>query len=294
MKKNFFFLFFVISLFISSNALAVNYTLDLSNINGTDYGTYNDVWELQGAAFGTVNQYFGSTFGDSTTNDNMFNDGDEFTEYSMITELSYKSSPGQPVPSSLLNLNNTGMQLFLVAEDLKGYATDVQASNPADLKTYTFDYVFYAGIGDIGMYLDDDGSIDGSSIRIADFSLSKGDGSGEDGFLGTDDNTGSTRLTIDFLNTTLDGVFLADNGIDMGDLDILEYAYMKLTTTNTVTSPIDTYVVGEGLGGFTADIDSVVQQTVEAGVVPEPGSMMLLGFGLIAVAGVSRRKIFKN
>lgn len=272
---------------IGANAHALQFTLDLSTINGS-YGTYSDVFRVNVDGYANVNQSFGA--------DKIFNDGDTFTESTILQTISYKES----LTGSNMYFNSLaseGKFMYLYAEGLTGTAYNVQYGTPGDLTSVTFDYSFDAGSGDIGIYIDDDSGTLSHNLAtaelVANFSLVRGDGAGDDGFLGGLANAGSTRLTGQFLDSTPDNVWIADF-LDLGNLPAGYTAFASMNTTNQVIDGPNLYglnIDGEGnifADGFTATINSTGHFDVS--VVPEPSTLILLGGGLVGLGFYARRK----
>lgn len=271
---------------LAFNAHAVQFDLNLSTLDA-NYGNYTDIFRIQVDGFADVNQSFGD--------DGIFNDGDTFTETTILQEISYKKS--------LLGSNqyfdgleDEGKFLYLYGAGLTGEAYNVTASDPTDLTTYLFNYSFDPGIGDIGIYIDvDDGNLDHNAATaelVAKFSLTKGDGAALDGFLGGLAQAGTTRLTGEFLDITPDNVWKA-LGLDLGDLPAGYAAFAQLNTTNQVIVGPDVYLQRDAQGqlipgGFTAIINSTGHMDVS--VVPEPSTFVLLSGGLLGLAYFARRR----
>jgi hypothetical protein len=286
--KKIIFSVFLLSLFIlfNSQSYAVQFNVDLTTVDGS-YGNYTDIFRIQVDGYSLANQSFGA--------DHMFNDGDTFTETSIFQKISYKTSLFAP-NSYFTALEDAGKIMYLYGEGISGYAHNVTFTDPLDLSTYTFDYIFDPGSGeDLGIYIgDNDGTLDynPADTKIADLYLVSGDGAGDDGFLSGLPNAGTSRITTKFLDSTMDDVWSA-LGLDLGDLPDGYTAFLDLNTTNQLIGDVEFYGTFPGVpDGFEALINSTGHATVS--VVPEPATMLLLGTGILGIAILTRRKFFNK
>lgn len=273
---------FLFSLMLNMGApgrvLADQFNLDLSKIDPS-YGTYNDIFRIQADGYSILDQKYG--------NDYTFSDGDEFTETSILQKLSYKNSL-QGTKQEFSGLKAAGKIMYLYAKDLAGTVSNVQGTGA----NTTFDYSFYAGSGsDIGVYIaDDTGSLvhdEANAVKIASLVLEAGNGSGADGFFGGLPNAGTTRMKFRVLPETQDGVWT------VGQYDLNNNGLFAINTTNQVITRQEYDKNNDGkFEGFDANINSTGH--LEVSVTPEPATMALLGFGLLGVAGVSRKKFLKK
>lgn len=265
-------------LLIGSNSSAYviedNWTLDLSSLG---LGTYSNIDRIDVTGSSNVSQSFGT--------DGLFNNGDTFSEYSQLNQLNYYTEPGAPADVNVFSLN--GNHMYIYATGLTGYATNVSATDPLNLATYQFDYVFNPHVGTIRMYIDNDFDPTNGGTVLTTFDLLFGAGIGNPGFLGGATPNGTTNITSEFINP-LSGVFLTDTGLDFALLPPGMTALGLLNTNNQVAQ-LTVNTGPTGVTGFNAVINSAGQMNVS---VPEPATMLLLGSGLLGLAVLGRKKNF--
>lgn len=280
----FLFIFICAGNVISANAYSIEdgWNLNLSGVL-TGLGNYTNIDRIDVSGTAYVNQSYGV--------DGVFSDNDSFTEYSQLNQVIYYTEPGAPADiKSFSGISGGGYNMYLYATGLTGYAKNVSATNPADLATYKFDYVFNPYVGTISMYIDDNlDPLDGVSATLSTFDLAFGAGIGNPGFLGGATPNGTTNITSEFVSPLV-GVFSTGSGTDFASLPA-GWALGLLNTNNQVASL--TEIAGTsptGLIGFDAIVNSGGQMNVA--VIPEPATMLLLGSGLLGLAGLGRKKKF--
>lgn len=260
-------------LFAAGTAGATTFDINLSGFYG-GMGTYTDIDRITVSGTSTLNQSFGS--------DGIFNNGDTFSEMSLLQTLTYWSSAGDYNSFDQLN----GKKLYVYANNLSGSVYNVNASsaNPAD---WMFDYVFNPGQA-VYLYADTDTNPTNGVQTVAEFiTVNPSGGQGPAGFLGGAGVNGTTDMTALFGPSTPAGVW------SVSGTDILDYIapIALLNTHNTVIgfSPIfgDTQT---GMAGFSAQITSNGELRV---VTPEPGTFVLLGAGLLGLGIFGRRRMKK-
>ena len=115
------------------------------------------------------------------------------------------------------------------------------------------------------------------AVTVAELSLKIGEGS-----LLLPTGIGSTSLLFEFTDA-LDGFWLAPDGSDLKATLIGQMAFLDV---NTIANTI---VVGENADGY-ATIESINGANIDVLPVPEPTTMLLLGSGLLGLAGIGARK----
>jgi hypothetical protein len=148
--------------------------------------------------------------------------------------------------------------------------------------------------GSIGLYATNDGILDptGNDFQIATYNmLSPSGGSGLDFYGGTAANS-----TVD-VTLQLASIFNADFFTDSNGNPLDMALNLHLTNVDSLLDPNfdpnpDNSGVINGDGFSIIHVQNAGQYNVSA--VPEPNTLMLLGLGLIGIAGIARKKACKK
>ena len=258
-----------------AQAVAI-FDMNLSNVDGNDWGVYEDIFSIGVSGFGNINQSYGL--------DGDFNDDDTFTEYAIFQQIGFKKNVLDSTnPFNMLAAD--GKMMFAYAESLSGFATNFNSGK--------FDYIFNPG-STINIYIGDKVPLGdtlipsylASSTKIATLNLLSGEGAGSDQYLGGG-ATGSTRLltSLDYANS-LPGIWFTDS---LGDLTQLSYpTHFILDTTNRIAGFKEYFDQNGNPAGFNAVASS--SGDVYVSPVPEPSTALLLGLGMLGLGMVGRRK----
>jgi hypothetical protein len=283
------FLLFLLVSVGANTASAQKFNLDLTNIDGNNYGSYNDIY--MGLHNGTSDLHQSFSGSVPSPLDGYFSNGDLFSESTFTSKFGYTTTANQAAPNFFNGLIAAGKHMYIYAENLTGYVYDVVT--PGDVSS-AFKYNFFTGAGEsIGVYIGDVGTEPGvGDFKIASIDLIEGQGQGADGFNATNEVEGTTRLA-GFLNPTQAGIFSID-GYDLFDLPASMRGIVTLTSTNKVAdfALLDLNPEDFSASGFDAEINNTGQ--IKLYLTPEPGTMLLLGFGLLGLAGISRKKFLKK
>ena len=134
-----------------------------------------------------------------------------------------------------------------------------------------------------------------NGIKIAELVVTAGNGSLDVG--GANKGNGSTFLTLEFVDNPLFyGIWFDENGNDL----VQTYAGMSLligfvdtTQTDLESDPdFDINNIDDTVTEYT--FNSAGNGGLEIAVVPEPGTMALLGLGLLGIAGITRKRYMKK
>jgi len=245
-----------------SSAQAVildGWRLDFTSLGGGN-NTNIDHVVLTGNA--TVTQYYGGN--------GVLDVGDPFTENFMLWSLTYTPEGGGLSGLAL----PPGLQMYAYGQNITG---SVATINPDGSFIYSFD-----PLQQISLVLDTDsnpGNGISNLLAIGTTILPSG-GIANPNFLGGAGINGTTNLTLSMSNL-LAGVWYDNAG---NDLSLLPGGWLLgLVNTNNLT------------GTPTLIQDGVIVTVSSSGqlnlsVIPEPTSMLLLGGGLLGLAGAGLRK----
>lgn len=257
-------------LFLASSASAYvldAWQLDLSQLDaGLTKASNIDRIGFQGSA--TIHQSLGGN--------NILDDGDTFSESSVFWSLEYVPEPGTGSNIAFdLDANNDGTQdrwLYFYADDLTGSVYDVNGTN--------FKYMFDAG-QTISLFYDTDAVV-GGGTAIATLEILNPSGGNAPDYLGGAGATGTTQVTGLF-TSAYDDLFLTKEGYDFAAMianGIFPKGYLDVQNTVMSMTPGNNELIFEvrSSGIFNTE-------------VPEPTTMVLLGMGLLGLAGIGRKRL---
>lgn len=275
--------------FANAATILSDWGIDLTGLNGTAQGgtTYNNL--------GTLSDLLDITVSGSSSVEQQLDGGSpvgqSFSEFGFLDWVGATSTGGGTVSPATFggflgdNVGGSGLNfIYFEWENLTG--TTLNAAG---------DIVFDTGaaqLGTISLFLDDDattlatvGAADANRILLASFDLvplSGGSGIGVDGGAFP---SGTIGLTLD--PTSLNNITFLDGD----DNPIPEDALLSFVDVDATASTPATFFDDDGDG----TPDRFIQQPIEhdgsiVAAIPEPGMLALMGLGLAAFAGVSRRR----
>lgn len=275
--------FFLVSVCFGSSAFGSFFsledmTIDFSVINsdfdtytGVDYFTY-EAYLDEGDTFNTVIQQ--STGGDGTVDV-----GDTFIENT------YMNLAGVNTGAITLTSGSDTYYVNVLLQNVTGSVTGIGTN--ATTGEETWDYAFYSGQA-VSWVLDTNyDPFDGYSEVLMSGEIVPTSTGTADGFLGLGLSS-NWDLTAKITSIAYEGFLLDSGDSDLRSL-VSDELLISFTTGDTTIDP-DSIVAPVAGNDYEYTFYGLTGDRTELGVVPEPGTLVLMGIGLLCVAGTARRK----
>lgn len=291
-------------LFSFSSAYAVPFHWDLSTTGFTATGAtvsgsdVNFPIDMTASGIATVRQ---SLTGGA--DDNKLDNGDTFSELGFVTVISANTLLGE----KSITFDGGASNAYIKFSGLSGYifghssSTDTIGSDGGTgILDDEYSYAFTPGEGSIDFYLDHDvtdfdptTTTNGTALKIASAALITGGGTSPFIIPGSIFPEGDLGLTIGFTWVRDDTWYLSDPDIDFNDWMTLYGIPSIFGATFNFGATYNPLITGPATWDNTTK-EYVVKVVNEGSLiinpVPEPTTMLLLGFGLLGLAGIGRKR----
>lgn len=254
--------------------LGISMGTTVNGINTLGFSTVGDNWT-------TINQSFAGGPGSPT----VLGSGDTFTEFGFLGQVDINGSP-----INFQNSSGTPYGMYVKFSGLSGAIAnytnaggDVTTTDLQYLGDANYDLNFTPGVGSIQLYLALPASPNTPAQTMGNFLLASGSGTSPVSVLNSLE--GQFGIVVSFKDVPA-GVWKFTDGTNFEDfsygLSNISLASDNLGATLKTTPSVS---------GDTLNFGVLNKGNFQASAVPEPATLLLLGFGIIGLASVARKKI---